>query len=282
MGQQDHVLLGVIGFPVHQSKSPDMHHAALRELGIKGNYVPLNVAPAHLETAIRAIVALDFRGVNVTMPYKVDVLPMLDQVDSHAQCIGAVNTIVNEEGTLIGYNTDGIGYVRSLKEEAVSTLEAKTVVVIGAGGAARAICYALVLENIQHLYIMNRTAERAQRLATHLNQFRAGIAHGAGLDQAATLFKQAHVVIQTTSVGMASNFNALCIDVEHIPEEATVSDIVYYPFETSFLQACRRKGCQVHSGLGMFVHQGAFALQYWVKQTAPVDIMRAAVLQSML
>ena len=140
------VLLGVMGDPIAHSKSPAMHNAALQAAGVNGMYMPLHVHPDQLEAAVRGIVALGYRGVNVTIPHKEQVMQYLDVIDESARLIGAVNTIVNEGGTLTGYNTDGIGYVRSLKEEAVPELGGKRIAVLGAGGAARGVIYALALE----------------------------------------------------------------------------------------------------------------------------------------
>ena len=159
------VLYGVIGDPIRHSKSPIMLNRAFRERGINGAYAAFHVSPDQLELAIAGVRGLGFRGLNVTIPHKIEVMAFLDEIHEGAKAAGAVNTIVNNEGRLIGYNTDGIGYVRSLKEEVEPTLADKTIVVLGAGGAARGILWALAQEQPKAILLANRTEERAIELA---------------------------------------------------------------------------------------------------------------------
>ncbi|MCM3785761.1 shikimate dehydrogenase [Neobacillus mesonae] len=271
-------LLGVIGDPIAHSKSPAMHTAALQDAGLHGAYVPLHVKPDVLEAAVMGMKAMNFRGFNVTIPHKVDILSYMDELDESARLIGAVNTVVIEQGRLIGYNTDGIGYVRSLKEEAVSTIEGKKVVVIGAGGAARGIIYALLLEKPQALSIINRTAEKAEELA---KDFEAkGKVKGYSMDEAEAVLAQADIIINTTSVGMHPYMDQTPVNLEYIPEGIVVSDLIYNPLETKLLSESKAKSCTVHGGLGMFVYQGAIAFEHWFGIDAPVEAMRKAVLES--
>ncbi|MWV45342.1 shikimate dehydrogenase [Paenibacillus sp. HJL G12] len=273
------LLLGVIGDPIGHSKSPVMHQAALSALGLPGSYVPMHVQSGHVGDALAGIKALGFRGINVTIPHKLEVIPYLDHLDETALRIGAVNTIVNDHGVLTGYNTDGIGYVRSLKEEAVSNLKGKKIMVLGAGGAARGIVYALSLESPDCIFIANRTADKAEAMASEWKDL-ADI-RGISMLELPAHLGDMDILINTTSVGMHPNVAETPVDVNLISEKMVVSDLIYNPLQTRLLAESEQKGCKVHGGLGMFVNQGAFALEYWTGMPAPVAAMRSAVLQNM-
>ena len=273
------LLLGVMGDPIQHSKSPVMHQAALEAMGIQGHYVPLHIRKEGLEAAVQAMRSLGFRGMNVTIPHKVEVMRYLDAVDEGASLIGAVNTIVNDNGFLTGYNTDGIGYVRSLKEEVCPDLSGKRIVVLGAGGAARGIIYALAQEEPACITVINRTSSKAVELAEEWSSL-ADI-NGLGEEQGREAVNQADVLINTTSVGMHPYVHVVPVDPEWIPEGIIVSDLIYNPLTTELLRQSALKGCKVHGGLGMFVNQGAYALEYWTGAPAPVDVMRNTVLSSL-
>ncbi|MDR0267939.1 shikimate dehydrogenase [Paenibacillus sp.] len=273
------LLLGVIGDPIAHSKSPVMHQAALSALGLPGAYVPMHVKRGQVAEAIAGIKALGFRGINVTIPHKLEVIPYLDHLDETALRIGAVNTIVNDHGILTGYNTDGIGYVRSLKEEAVSELKGKKIMVLGAGGAARGIVHALSLESPDRICIANRTADKAEAIAAEWKDL-ADI-RGISLQELPVYLKETDILINTTSVGMHPHVAETPVNVDLIPERIVVSDLIYNPLQTRLLAESERKGCKVHGGLGMFVNQGAYALEYWTGLPAPVAAMRSAVLHNM-
>ncbi|WP_372632380.1 shikimate dehydrogenase [Cohnella sp.] len=272
------LMFGVIGDPIRHSKSPVMLNRAFRETGVNGAYAAFHVVPERLEQAIAGVRGLGFRGLNVTIPHKVEVMKYLDEISEGARAAGAVNTIVNENGRLIGYNTDGIGYVRSLKEEAEPDLSGKTIVVLGAGGAARGILWALAQEGPAAVFVANRTEARAAELAA---SFPAELGISAvpwnGLRSVAA---EADVVINTTSVGMSPNVDALPMDPYWMRPGAVASDLIYNPLKTAFLSGAEERGCRIHGGLGMFIYQGAYAFEYWTGQPAPVAPMREVVLAS--
>lgn len=272
-------MYGVIGDPIRHSKSPVMLNRAFREAGINGAYAAFHVLPERLGEAIQGIRALGFRGLNVTIPHKIEVMRYLDEIQPGALAAGAVNTIVNEDGRLVGYNTDGIGYVRSLKEEAMPDLAGRNIVVLGAGGASRGILWALAQEKPAKLTLANRTPEKARELAAAFaSEFEvAPIAWDDGLRAACA---EADVVINTTSVGMSPNTGATPIDPAWLRSGAVASDLIYNPLKTKFVREAEALGCIGHGGLGMFIYQGAYAFEYWTGQPAPVDAMRDAVMAS--
>ncbi len=256
-----------------------MHNAALRELGLEGEYAAIHVTPQRLGDMIRSVREDGYRGINVTIPHKENVMSYLDELGEDARRIGAVNTIVNENGRLIGRNTDGIGYVRSLKEEAAAELTGRRIVVIGAGGAARGIVHALAAEAPDRITLLNRTTQRAEELAREWSDLIDLVALPA--DRAAQALESADLVINTTSVGMHPHVDGLPLDPALLRGTEIVSDLIYNPLETRLLRLARERGCRTHGGLGMFVYQGAYALEYWTGVPAPVSAMRRAVLASM-
>ncbi|MEO3947832.1 shikimate dehydrogenase [Gorillibacterium sp. CAU 1737] len=269
------VLFGVFGDPVAHSQSPRMLNRAFAETGIGGVYVAFHVLPTELPNAVYGIRALGLRGVNVTIPHKVHVMAHLDEVDESARAIGAVNTIVNHEGRLIGYNTDGIGYVRSLREEAGFDPAGKRIVVLGAGGAARGIVWALAREQAAEIVIVNRTAERAVELAESFGEPER--VRGCGSDGAEAALAGAELVVNTTRAGMHPDVEESPLTRSLLHPGLLVSDIVYNPRETQLLKDALAAGCRVHGGLGMFVHQGAYAFELWTGAQAPVQAMRDEV-----
>ena len=273
------VMHGVFGDPVKHSKSPVMHNRAFRELGLNGAYAAFHVRADQLKEAVQGIRALRFRGVNVTIPHKVAVMAYLDDIDDDARAIGAVNTIVNDGGRLIGYNTDGIGYVRSLKEELGLTVRGKTVLLLGAGGAARGVAYALAKEGAGAVWIANRTVEKAVELAKAIRPLTE--TRGMGYDEIGAVASEVDLVVHNTSVGMHPNVDDVLIDTSWFHERLTVSDLIYNPLKTRLLREAAARGARTHSGLGMFVYQGAYAFEYWTGRPAPVEAMRDAVLRSL-
>jgi len=272
-------LFGVIGDPVRHSRSPVMFTRAFAECGYNGAYGAFHVTADRLGEAIAGMRALGFGGLNVTIPHKVAVMRHLDEIDESAREAGAVNMIANRDGYLVGYNTDGLGYVRSLKEEAEPELAGKTIVLAGSGGAARGILWALAREKPGCVTVVNRTYEKAAELAGRF----ASEADVRALpwDRLPSACAEADIVINTTSVGMAPNTEAVSIDPSWLRPGAVASDIIYNPLKTAFLRGAEARGCRIHGGVGMFLYQAVYSFEIWTGMPAPLAAMREAVLESL-
>ncbi len=252
-------LAGIIGWPVSHSRSPLLHGHWLRAHGIDGAYVPLPVRPGALPTALRGLAALGFRGCNVTVPHKEEALLLVDRLDPVARRIGAVNLVtVAADGTLEGRNTDAAGFLAALSQaDPLWRADAGPAVVLGAGGAARAVVAALLDAGTPALRLLNRTRERAEALART-------IGGGTVLDwtDRAAALEGAALLVNTTSLGMAGQ-PALDLDLSGLPHSAVVCDIVYVPIETDLLRDARVRGNRVVPGLGMLLHQARPAFAAW-------------------
>jgi len=263
-----------------------MHNAAFDALGLDMAYVPFHVPaepPGCLKRAVSAIRALGIHGLNITIPHKEKVMGYLDEVDGHAMAVGAVNTVVNRGGSLIGCNTDGEGYLQGLKLDTGFSPRGRKVVIIGAGGAARSILYSVLLKKPREVVLVNRTAARSTSLAREFerklgSKIAAAPLEGKALRQCAG---GAHLVVNTTSIGLGGR-GELDFPMERLPGEAVVSDIVYSPLETAFLRNAKKLGLKTHDGLSMLVHQGAIGFKLWTGRKAPVDVMRAAALAALV
>jgi len=251
-------LAGVIGWPIAQSRSPVLHGHWLRQYGVNGSYLPLPVQPERLADAIKGLRALGFSGCNVTIPHKLEVLKLMDIVDPVAQRIGAVNTVVvQNDGTLSGFNTDAYGFLASLRDVRPDwKANAGPIVVLGAGGASRAVAVALLDDGASEIRLINRTIERAQELA-QIDPSRIRVVEwekrNVALDGAALL-------VNTTSQGMVG-YPPLDIALDALPVCAMVCDIVYNPLETPLLAAARKRGSTAVDGLGMLLHQAVPAFE---------------------
>ncbi len=265
---------GVIGDPVEHSVSPAMQNAAFRALKLDFAYVPFSVKKEGLARAIDGVRTLNIRGLNVTIPHKVDIIPLLDEIDSQAHQIGAVNTIVNDSGRLKGYNTDAEGFVCALLRQGIEP-EGKTVVVLGAGGASRAICFALAAEGA-NLIILNRTPERAAAAAGEISGASGQRVEVMGLEprNLSEALEKGQIVVNATSVGMLPHTSATLIPAALIRPHHVVVDIVYNPLKTKLLAEAGKAGARTLGGLEMLVWQGALAFEKWTGAEAPVDIMR--------
>jgi shikimate dehydrogenase len=275
-------LAGIMGWPVAHSRSPALHGFWLAEHRIDGAYVPLAVPPDRLEQALRALPALGFRGCNLTIPHKQAALGVMDRVDPFARRIGAMNTVVvAADGALEGTNTDGFGFRENLREQAPHW-DAKEgpAVVLGAGGAARAVIAALIAAGVAEIRLVNRTRTHAEILARDLAQPETRIAILAWEMRGASL-RDAGLLVNTTSLGMDKE-PPLELDLSTLPVSAVVADIVYVPLETGLLATARKRGNPVVDGLGMLLHQGRPGFEAWFGTAVRVTpALRAAVLATL-
>lgn len=274
---------GILGHPVAQSLSPGMHNAGFAALSLNAIYVPFPTPPEHLETAVVGLRAAGVRGFNLTVPHKSAILPLLDEVTPEAAAIGAVNTVRNDNGRLSGTNTDGLGFLRSLQEELGFDPKDREVLLLGAGGSARAIALVLLGAGVSRLTIANRTLARAEILAAACRAlFPATPIGAATLDSLAD--SAPHLLVNATTVGMGGGPGDGLSPLELAPLQVrtAVADIVYHPLETPLLAQARALGLPHANGLGMLLHQGTAAFSFWTGLEAPVEIMRAALLQGML
>ncbi|MBI4752774.1 shikimate dehydrogenase [Candidatus Desantisbacteria bacterium] len=269
-------VVGIIGDPVKHSLSPQMHNAAFNYLKLDFVYIPFHVKPESLGEAIRGMRALDMVGLNVTVPHKIEVMKYLDEVSSDAKAIGAVNTVFCKDNKCIGDNTDGRGFIRALIEDEGITVAGKSVVILGAGGSARAIGHSLIKKGVDRLIFCNRTVSRAEEMAKSFQHMDVFVA-GRGIIDSRDEITRADMIINTTSAGMKQG-DSLLIDPEWIRKGQIFYDIIYSPPETLLLQAAKARGARTINGLGMLIHQGALAFEIWTGCSAPVEVMREAIL----
>lgn len=273
---------GLIGFPVAHSLSPQMQDAGFAALGIEARYKLWETPASELEARVNTLRSPDHLGANVTIPYKEAVLPWLDECDAQAVRIGAVNTIVNRHGRLIGYNTDAPGFLCALQEQAgpdVTWCE-KQAILLGSGGAARGAAIALLDKRVATLSILGRSRARVEALLADLRPHAGqSILRGKlfGTPEAAQILAQGDLLVNTTSVGLNARDPANLIDVELLPRSALVMDMIFNPPQTPLLRAASERGCVTLNGLSMLLYQGTLALELWTNQPAPVAVMRAAL-----
>lgn len=274
-------VVGVFGWPVEHSLSTPMHNAAFATLGLNWVYVPFPVVPEELGAAIDGARALGIRGINVTIPHKHAITAFVDVLDETASAVEAANTIDIRDGILTAYNTDGPGFVASMREIGW-TARGLSVTLVGAGGVARAIAAAMVGEGASRISILNRTVEKAEALIELVGESASGVEMTAGgLEgpSAKMAVGEADVVVDCTSVGMYPYVNvAPVVPQEWLHDRQLVCDLTYNPRETVLLRAGRAQGAAILDGTGMLVHQGAIAFEIWTEQAAPVGVMREALL----
>ncbi len=261
--------------------SPVMHNAAFAKMGVDYFYVPFRVKKEQLAKAIEGVRALNIRGLNVTIPHKVAIIPFLDQLDRLVQKIGAVNTAVNDEGILTGYNTDATGFLQALLERGIEPRE-KNIVILGAGGASRAISYILA-ERGSNLVILNRLLELnwAQELASSLSCIFIKEVEALELNEEnlAEVLEKADILVNATSVGMTPNINETLVPFNLLKPGLVVFDVVYNPIKTRLLREAEQAGAETISGIDMLVWQGALAFEKWTGLKAPIEVMREEVIK---
>lgn len=261
----------IFGHPVSHSKSPAMQNAAFRHLAIDACYVAFDVKPQMLREAVQAIRALDIKGVNITIPHKEAVLDYLDDLSPEARSIGAVNTIKNQGGTLYGYNTDCRGFIQSLTERGISVKGKKTLV-LGAGGASKAVVHSLLKEGAE-VFIYNRTIDKARALIRQYQDRPIELVTVDRLNDKGFVSSM-DILVNTTSVGLQDG--NMPIDKEFLIPKHVVCDLIYH--QTTLLKTASEIGCVTIDGSGMLLWQGVYAFEIWTGQEAPVEVMRQALL----
>lgn len=274
---------GIIGHPVSQTLSPMMQNRAFEVLNLDCLYLPFDIPPNQLKASLRALGVLGFHGFNVTIPHKQSVVKGLHRLSREARLIGAVNTIQIHQGKWIGHNTDGRGFVQAYQAEIGQSLRGKTVLLLGAGGAARAVATQLLIEKVECLFISNRTALRSLSLKRFLKKnFRNGKVEELSLtrNELVQIRDKVDVIINATSLGMKRS------DKSPLPRGVVrpnhiVCDLVYKPSVTALSRESRKVGARVMDGVGMLLYQGALAFEIWTGKSPPLNAMRAALLKGL-
>jgi shikimate dehydrogenase len=271
--------VALIGYPLGHTLSPAMQNAAFKKLGLSFEYAPFEVAPKDLAKALKGFRGPRFAGFNVTIPHKEAVIPLLDEITPVAKVIGAVNTVVNREGRLVGYNTDGAGFIDSLKEDAKVDPKGKKVIVLGAGGASRAVSVMLAEAKASEITLSDIQEDKAHDLAKYIEDYFDVICTSVKTNSQVLQDKirTADILVNTTPIGMHPKTNHSPLGEKmKLPSSLLVYDLVYNPSETKLLATAKAAGCKTCSGLGMLVRQGALAFTLWTGEEAPVDTMRQA------
>ena len=269
-------IAGVIGFPVEHTVSPGIHNAAFAALGLDCIYVPFPVRPENLEQAIRGLSPLSIIGINVTIPHKETVIAYLDEISEEARRIGAVNTVIVKGGRLIGDNTDGKGFMQALREEGKIDVREKKIVILGAGGAGRAVAMQSGLEGAGELVIFDKEEERSKRLRADIKREIPWLCvETISPNGIKSALNEADILVNATPVGMNID-DELIIDSQWLFPRTLVFDLIYNPRKTKLMQAGRKRGCPVVGGLGMLIYQGALSFELWTGKKAPLDVMRKA------
>ncbi|MEP7288711.1 MAG: shikimate dehydrogenase [Chloroflexota bacterium] len=275
-------LVGVIGWPITHSLSPEMHNAAFSYMGLNWRYVPLPVRSEHLREALRGIASLGFRGINVTVPHKVDVIPLVDTITEAVTVVGAINTIRVDRSTgrLEGMNTDMGGFLSDMAANRISFGKDRPVIILGAGGAARAAAAGLVRSGA-HVILVNRTLAHAESIVYFMqSSWAQPNIEFAPVDALAEVSRNACLIVNTTPVGQWPNVTETpWTEGVPFPQDCTVYDMVYHPVKTRLLREAEAAGLRAVSGIGMLVYQGANAFEAWTGKKPPIDLMKMTCLQ---
>ncbi len=260
-------ILGLIGHPLGHSLSPHLHNYYLNKIELNYVYLAFDIKPGELKVALKGLKALNFRGANITIPYKEDIIDYLDEIDDMAAKIGAVNTVVNEKGKLYGYNTDAPGFIQMLEDEGGFEIKGKRVLIIGAGGASRAVGFALCQSGIEEITLLNRTKEKAKLLVQIWKKYYPEVKFEYMELKSCDLTEIVpgiNLIVDTTPVGMSPKIDVEpVIPAEYLHSEHFVVDLVYNPLETTLIKAARSKGARTLNGLGMLLYQGIEAFKLW-------------------
>ncbi|MBU4310210.1 shikimate dehydrogenase [bacterium] len=270
-------VVGLIGYPIGHTLSPAMHNRAFEYLDLNYLYLPFPVKESNLKEALRALPALSVVGVNVTLPYKERVLEYLDEVSEEAELTQAVNTILVKDSRLIGYNTDGKGFVTSLKKGAEFNPRDKKVVIIGAGGASRAVSIGLAKEGVEKITLIDIVFNKAQSLASHIAKNISKVEVAAVKEEGlGKEVREADILINATPLGMKPD-DSLPIDPKLLHPNLLVYDLIYNPSKTKLLSEAERIGAKTLNGIGMLLYQGALTFTIWTGREAPIEVMARAL-----
>lgn len=270
-------LTGVFGYPVDENPTIVMQEAAFQAAGLAWRYLTLLVKPSDLADAFRGMRAMNFAGINLTVPHKIEALKYVDEQSEEVRLIGATNTVVNRDGKLYAYNTDGKGFVEGLSKRGVD-LNGKKLAILGAGGASRAICVECALAGASEITIINRSVDKGEKLASLINEKTECRASFIGWDGAIDV-PACDILINATSIGLYPDQSCPNINYDSITEGMIVQDVIPNPADTKFLRMARQRGAATLDGLGMLVYQGAIAFKLWTGEDAPVEVMRKAIEQ---
>ena len=278
--------VGLVGYPVSHSLSPIMQQAAFDAFHIEANYVLWETPQDQLAAKIASLRSSGMLGANITIPYKEVVVQMVDEFDPFAARIGAINTIVNRDGRLYGYNTDAPGFITALKEFDAYPFDCagKKVVILGTGGAARAAAMGLLEKGTGEVVLLGRTEAHIQNIVRHLSTFSVKFHRTAhirgtlfGYPEVREILANTDLVVNATPIGLSIDDSKLLIDVDMLPSTALVMDMIFNPSFTLLLRTARAHGCQVLNGLSMLLYQGALAFELWTGRPAPIEIMQKAI-----
>lgn len=272
-------ICSVIGDPIKHSLSPTIQNAAFNHLNLNFIFLAFKVRTAELELAIQGMRSLNIHGLNVTMPHKNKVINYLDEIDSTVEFLNSANTIVNKKGHLHGYSTDGIGAVKALQENGID-LSSSKVVLLGAGGAGRAIAFSIA-DNVKELIVLNRDVKKVKNLGLDLKlKFNTNIQYGTlSQDSIQKNLRSSNLLINATNVGMIPNSKLSIVDPKLLNSDLTVMDIVYNPLETKLLSDAKIVGAKTINGVEMLIYQGAASFELWTGRKAPIEIMKLAILK---
>ncbi len=272
-------LVGILGSPLGHTLSPDMQNQAFQNLGLDYYYLPIEVSAENLGAVVGGIRHMNFAGFNITMPHKMNIIQYLDEIDSLAEMIGSVNTVVIKDGRLKGYSTDGTGFVRSLELDKGISLKGKKIFILGAGGAAKSIALTLAGQNVREIVICNRTLEKAKEISDRVNRnFRHCCSPlPADPEKMRPSLSDVDILVNTTNLGMHPDTGSLPIEPKLLSRRLLVYDIIYHPLKTRLLEEAERAGCATMNGLGMLIYQGAEAFSLWTGLEAPIDVMKKSV-----